>query len=200
VPTEPVSETNPPGTWHRHVTTGLGSDADKVVVFGDRFYALATQEGSREFVRSVATSDDGISWRTVAREPFDNRSAHGLSLVGDRLVVFADRSIDDPDGFDRDVWWSADGSTWRRWDSISDGAAVPTLLGKLDRRWVAVDDDSAVLISDDGEAWREARRFPWSYRQWRPMATPGRLVVAVTEELRPEDGFFRSRMRSRSAP
>lgn len=126
--------------------------------------------GSDEGDLAVWTSTDGTTWSRIPGAPALGTDAAWLDLraaaSGERLVVAGtNRDRCDILGCRERTWtWtSTDGSTWTRADP--DGRRFPRpafpIVGRGDGSgFVALGDDRAVLVSEDGIRWTVGGRLP----------------------------------------
>lgn len=110
---DPTPSIAPPAfAWRRHVLPGLAYDS--VLSHGGRFLATGPASGDDQDEFSVLSSDDGLTWRTLARRPFDGQFPLSMTSVDRRLIVIARRYLA-PESFEDVVWRSDDGRSWDIW-------------------------------------------------------------------------------------
>jgi hypothetical protein len=87
------------------------------VVFKDRMWILGggtydtPKTRHRKFYNDVWSSPDGLHWRRhVERAPWQPRQYHEVAVFDDRMWVMEGY---DGKGNRKDVWYSADGTSWR---------------------------------------------------------------------------------------
>ena len=141
------------------------------VVFKDRIWLMGGFDGKNYF-NDVWNSADGVHWTRVAeKSAWSPRSVGAAAVFKDRIWLIgggvADGTPTDHKS-ETEVWSSADGINWKlETDKMARlwGTSPVVYDGKL---WlVGANRDGnfsrAVLVTDDGDTWRELTA-PWSPR------------------------------------
>lgn len=101
---------------------------------------------------SVLTSDDGLTWRVLARRPFDGQFPLSMTLVDGRLIVMAARRLG-PESFETVVWSSDDGRAWEVWVE-PEGGRHPRSFARIRDRWLMQSEYAGGIQSSlDGIDW-----------------------------------------------
>ena len=149
---------------------------------GGRFLAIGGPAvGDGSFERSVLESDDGLTWRTLARRPFGGDVAMSLTLVSGRLIVVAARSID-VESFRTYVWSSDDGESWDLWvESI--GGRHPRYFARIGERWLMQSQlEGGIQSSSDGIEWTTDVPMDGDTQGVGFVVGPGGVLASVTTQ------------------
>jgi hypothetical protein len=139
------------------------------LVFKDRIWLLGGFDG-KNYYNDVWNSADGVHWTKVLEgAPWSPRIARSTVVFKDRIWLIGGGVIDgEPSNNPRagsEIWSSVDGVKWEQVPARAYGGTPVVFDGKL---WlVGANRDGnfsrAVLVTDDGIAWREMAA-PWSPR------------------------------------
>jgi hypothetical protein len=148
---EPSSSTAPPAfTWTRLVLPGL--EYRSVLAVRGQHLALGPAIGDDLDQVSVLRSEDGVTWGTLARRPFDGQLPRSMTLVDGRLIVIAFRSLG-PERAEAVVWWSKDGKAWAVWID-SPRIPHPEAFARFGDRWLLQSEfGGGIQSSRDGAEW-----------------------------------------------
>ena len=177
-PTPPLI-TPPAFTWQRHVLPGLAYRS--AMSYRDGFIALGPAKGDEREEVSVLRSEDGLTWRTLARRPFDGQIPASMTLIDDRLIVSAWRILG-PESAETVVWSSNDGKSWEVWMKPP---GVPHFqnFARIGDRWLMVSGyGDGIQSSLDGIDW--TTELPLHPAAEGPgfAVGPGGVIAPVTQE------------------
>lgn len=149
--TEPSPSTAPPAfNWTRRVLPGL--EYRSVLSHGGQYLALGPAIGDDLDQVSVLRSEDGVTWGTLARRPFEAQLPWSMTLVDGRLIVIAFRRLG-PESAEAVVWWSKDGKTWSVWID-SPRILHPEAFARFGGRWLVQSEyGGGIQSSRDGAEW-----------------------------------------------
>lgn len=143
------------------------------VVFKNKIWLIGGFDG-QHYYNDVWNSADGVNWTRVAEKTdWSPRTVSKLIVFKDRIRIIGGGVIDgektnNPNS-ESEVWSSADGISWTKSKTNGNEKLAGTPVVYDDKIWLvgANRNDgnfaNAVLVSDDGEIWRE-QSAPWSPR------------------------------------
>ncbi len=173
--------------WRRHVLPGLAYQS--VLQYRGRFIALGPDRADERDEFSVLGSDDGLTWRTLVRRPFDGQIPLSMALVGGRLIVIAWRILG-PESAEQVVWRSDDGKAWEIW---MDGASHPESFARIGERWLMLTEyGGGIQSSPDGADWTTELPLHAAAEGAGLTVGPAGVLAPVTQEG--QDGPGRSWM------
>jgi hypothetical protein len=173
--------------WRRHVLPGLAYQS--VLEHRGRFIALGPDRADLRDEFSVLESDDGLTWRTLVRRPFDGQIPLSMTLVGERLIVIAWRILG-PESAEKVVWRSDDGKAWEIW---MDGASHPESFARIGDRWLMLTEyGGGIQSSLDGTDWTTELPLHAAAEGAGLTVGPAGVLAPVTQEG--QDGPGRSWM------
>lgn len=175
---EPTPSSAPPAfIWRRHVLPGLAYQ--NVLEHRGRFIALGPARGDSADDFSVLGSDDGLTWRTLARRPFDGQVPLSMTLVDRRLIVTAWRILG-PESMEKVVWRSNDGQAWEIW---MDDTFHPESFARIDDRWLMLTEyGGGIRSSLDGTGWTTELPLHAAAEGAGLVVGPAGVLAPVTQE------------------
>lgn len=176
---DPTPSIAPPTfAWRRHVLPGLRYGS--VLLYGDGFLALGPARGDAYREVSVLKSDDGLTWRTLARRPFDGQFPQSMTLVDGRLIVTAWRNLG-PESMEPVVWTISDGKSWEVWFKPQGPISVSVV--RIEGRWLISSRwADGIQSSLDGTHWTTELPLHPAAESPGFAVGPGGVLAPVTQE------------------
>lgn len=142
------------------------------IVSGDKIWLMGGYDG-KNYHNDIWNSADGVHWKKVAEHAAWSPRNVGVLEFRNRFWIFGGGVIDgDRDinpGSSKEVWSSADGINWTQIKIKTERPIGGTPIVFDDKLWFVGanrndgDFDNAVLVSEDGIAWK-SESAPWSPR------------------------------------